>query len=253
MATQLTIKNYRCFASPVTVELSKGFTAFVGVNNAGKSALMRFLVEMRQLFGILQDPNVLMQSLSQSPISFTALHVTDPQEIFSNLNTYGMEFSFDFTPNHDDSVANEPAKIAFKVDRNLLCYLEIYLINGTVISRSETRPTDLKDHTSLHLQSGEIVDLSELMQITRVLSSTLYVGPFRNAINIGAREDYFDIMVGDSFIKKFRQLKTGSSKRESTGIQELTDNIRKIFEFEILEIFIGRRHIAAHKCQWEAV
>jgi predicted ATP-dependent endonuclease of OLD family len=43
-------------------------------------------------------------------------------------------------------------------------------------------------------------------------------------------------MVGDSFIKKFRQLKTGSSKRESTGIQELTDNIRKIFEFEILEI-----------------
>jgi hypothetical protein len=65
MAIQLTIKNYRCFASPVTVKLSKGFTAFVGVNNAGKSAIMRFVVELRNLFGSFQSIDQLNQLLGQ--------------------------------------------------------------------------------------------------------------------------------------------------------------------------------------------
>lgn len=40
MRTYLSVKNYRCFAGPVTVEIAAGFTAFVGINNAGKSMII---------------------------------------------------------------------------------------------------------------------------------------------------------------------------------------------------------------------
>ncbi|PSO19080.1 hypothetical protein C7G42_12260 [Bradyrhizobium sp. MOS003] len=65
---------------------------------------------------------------------------------------------------------------------------------------------------------------------------TLYVGPFRNIINVGARTDYFDIQIGDAFVAQFRELKTGPNKRTSIGIQRLIDDVKRIFEFDSLAI-----------------
>ena len=47
MDAELTLKNYRCFSdeSPARFSLRRGFTAFVGVNNSGKSSLLRFFYE----------------------------------------------------------------------------------------------------------------------------------------------------------------------------------------------------------------
>jgi hypothetical protein len=64
VATRITLRNYRCFVAPAVFEFAPGFTAFVGVNNAGKSALIRFLVEFRQLFEILQHRDILSNRLS---------------------------------------------------------------------------------------------------------------------------------------------------------------------------------------------
>jgi predicted ATPase len=52
MLCDLTLKNYRCFAdeAPLRIEVRRGFTALVGANNSGKSSLLRFFFELRQLF-----------------------------------------------------------------------------------------------------------------------------------------------------------------------------------------------------------
>lgn len=51
---ELTIRNYRCFGDePARLRISDGFTALVGVNNSGKSALLRMLYEIRPLLNIL--------------------------------------------------------------------------------------------------------------------------------------------------------------------------------------------------------
>jgi energy-coupling factor transporter ATP-binding protein EcfA2 len=232
MAVKFTIKNYRCFSSPATIELSKGFTAFVGVNNAGKSAFMRFLLEMRPLFAVVQDHRTLHGHYRPSRLGLT-LFMSQTQTIFSNLNTNGLEFSIEFG-DQSSSVANKPAKVVFKAERNFGWYTEIYLADGRMISKN---PGITLEHEFLVVESGRVIaDLSHLIQITRDLSNTLYVGPFRNAINIGSRENYFDIQIGDSFIKKFRQLKTGRLKSDSKGIQEITENICRIFGFRTLEI-----------------
>ena len=52
MPLDMTIKNYRCFSDsdPVPISIRDGFTAFVGVNNSGKSSLLKFFYELRDLF-----------------------------------------------------------------------------------------------------------------------------------------------------------------------------------------------------------
>src|SRR4051794_13789331 len=59
MDVDITLKNYRCFADsrPATFRLGDGFTSFIGINNAGKSAALRFFWEFRGLLNSLSDPN----------------------------------------------------------------------------------------------------------------------------------------------------------------------------------------------------
>lgn len=50
---RLTLSNFRCFGpAPLTIDLTSGLTAFVGVNGAGKTAVMQAL---QRLFGITGD------------------------------------------------------------------------------------------------------------------------------------------------------------------------------------------------------
>jgi AAA15 family ATPase/GTPase len=52
----ITIKNYRCFheSDPLRIRIQPGFTALLGANNSGKSALLRFFYEFRNLFESLR-------------------------------------------------------------------------------------------------------------------------------------------------------------------------------------------------------
>ena len=45
-------ENYRCFDSenPLQIDLNGGITSYVGPNNAGKTAILKFLFEFRELW-----------------------------------------------------------------------------------------------------------------------------------------------------------------------------------------------------------
>ena len=64
----------------------------------------------------------------------------------------------------------------------------------------------------------------------------LYIGPFRNALNLGSNEDYFDIKVGQRFIQQWRDYKTGPLKRNNEIAYRITEDIKRIFGFSDLEI-----------------
>jgi energy-coupling factor transporter ATP-binding protein EcfA2 len=64
----------------------------------------------------------------------------------------------------------------------------------------------------------------------------VYLGPFRNAVNIGGSDDYYDIQIGERFITAWKTLKTGYQKKQSEATYKLTDDIRRIFGFESLDI-----------------
>jgi ABC-type cobalamin/Fe3+-siderophores transport system ATPase subunit len=233
MSIRLTIKNYRCFVAPAVVQFSPGFTAFVGINNAGKSALIRFLVEFRQLFSFLQDRTVLSNHLAgirSNPISIA--HVFDPQEAFSNLNDNSIEVELKFA--HEEPLdTDSPTKILISINRDLSWEIKTFHQDHEFSFEQRANWLPGKKIVS---KNGRATNLSVLLEAAEIFCNTLYIGPFRNIINVGANTSYFDIQIGDAFVSQFRELKTGPNKKNSIGIQRLIDDVKKIFEFESLSI-----------------
>ncbi|MBC2724626.1 MAG: AAA family ATPase, partial [Desulfosporosinus sp.] len=85
MQIEITLKNYRCFpdSKPATFSLQKGFTSFVGVNNSGKSSLLKFFYEFRPLFNKILNPNQLITAMRGNAQNFTAApSILDNEEVF---------------------------------------------------------------------------------------------------------------------------------------------------------------------------
>jgi len=54
---KLTLRNYRCFGwdNPAVLEFGDGFTVFVSSNNSGKSAALKAVYELRDMFPYLRN------------------------------------------------------------------------------------------------------------------------------------------------------------------------------------------------------
>lgn len=127
MHVDITLKNYRCFpdTKPAFISVRNGLTAFVGVNNSGKSTLLRFFYEFRGLFQALQNPNGLGPALQHSAMTFTpADSVLDINEVFSNSNNRDLEIEFRLSLT-DDSAGNMPfaKRLAVTVPRGTNTWL----------------------------------------------------------------------------------------------------------------------------------
>jgi predicted ATPase len=228
MKTYLTLQNYRCFVRPVTVEIAPGFTAFVGVNNAGKSTLMRFLLEARPLLATLGEPNNIRLYVNQeaSPTSF--LH--------SNQNTNPINFSLRF---QYDSSEKPPSHLEGDEEYRIVINRDMQMTRTIFVggqALSEFGQITSIEGQEITFGGGKRFSVSPLVNVLRSLSNSLYIGPFRNTINAGGRSDYLDIQVGHSFITQFRQLKTGDNKKLNAEISRLTDDIRRVFQFDSLDI-----------------
>src|SRR5204863_6081551 len=93
MDVEITIKNYRCFSDekPARLLLRNGFTAFVGPNNSGKSSLLKFFYEFRNLFALFSaGGNAIGSTYSATPFAL-APSIQDTNEFFCNLNSRDLE------------------------------------------------------------------------------------------------------------------------------------------------------------------
>src|SRR5579872_1438206 len=231
---RITIKNYRCFVAPAVVEFDSGFTAFVGVNNAGKSAFIRFFVEFRGLFESMQThPQIQPMLMAGGSIHTPVQHVLDPEEAFSNLNKDPIEIKIDFVREDLSRLPGSITQAMIVIDRQVRSSIKVSTREGQVdFSHGFTWQGNGTTVTT----GGKVLDFQPLMNLAKTLRNTLYIGPFRNIINVGANAAYFDIQIGDAFINQFRELKTGSIKKNSAGIQRLIEDVRRVFEFESLAI-----------------
>ncbi len=102
MHVEITLKNYRCFSDskPAKFSLEKGFTSFVGANNSGKSTILKFFYEFRDIFKLLSDQSrlhILNDLLrGQFPQFDKPLSITHSEELFSNTNNREIEICFKF-------------------------------------------------------------------------------------------------------------------------------------------------------------
>jgi predicted ATP-dependent endonuclease of OLD family len=85
MEIDVKFSGYRCFSSqnPATLRLREGLLALIGVNNSGKSTLMRAIYELRDVFSkTSQDTQEFIDALKNDASYTLPAEIGDPSEIF---------------------------------------------------------------------------------------------------------------------------------------------------------------------------
>lgn len=251
MQVEITLKNYRCFqeSNPVKILLSKGAIAFIGVNNSGKSSILRFFYEFRSLFSSLCDVQVLKNMIEGQQLYFTfPKEILDYEEVFCNANTrpieIGIRFILDENIQEKDNLPI-PEKILLTIPRATSFTGQIYLINQLI-----NKEYQLEFNGTRVLSNGNLIaDFSYIYEFFTDLSQIVYIGPFRNAISVTPVLEpsymtlidrnyftYFDIKTGRDFIQEWRRLKTGTGTQNKKFALQVTEDIKHIFGFNSLEI-----------------
>lgn len=241
MEIDITLKNYRCFpdTNPAKIMLRDGFTSFVGVNNAGKSSLLKFFYEFRPLFQTLAPQSgLLLEVLQGRYVGFNPVPtVFDQAELFSNSNTRDIQIEIALRQVQGrNQGANCPVanKILITVRRPTNTW------TARIFASDETWPDTSFSFAGagsiLFQGSVATVDLSELFNAFREIWNALYIGPFRNVVNVGSNDAYFDIQVGTGFITAWKFYKSGNNKAQNEACYRLTEDIKRIFRYEDLDI-----------------
>jgi predicted ATPase len=234
-----TIKNYRCFpdSKPARFTVRPGFTGFIGANNSGKSSLLRFFYEFRGLFALLGNVSYFHSLVAGGTQAFgPAPSVKDLADMFCDTNVRDLTIEMQFEA-IDQSSNPLQIRLTITVPRNTNQF------NGTMFLPEDKRqaksPSDILyvAGNTIKIASESLnIDLTSFLQTCRDLQNSLYIGPFRNAINVGTAEQYFDIQAGQSFVKAWRTYKTGSVRQQNEAAYRITEEIGRIFEVERLEI-----------------
>ncbi len=243
MEINLSIENYRCFptGSPASLRLTKGFSAFVGVNNSGKSSLLKFFYEMRPaLAPIAAGMNAIGQLLSGGRLGMQPPpEISDRDEMFFNGNRddIRIEVSLDGLPNESELVT----KALVQIERNGTGYTaKFFTTNGREIA---VPPGGMRwSENMLHAgQIGKVVaNFQHMLSAFKMLADTYYVPAFRHISPLtpadGATSNYYDINVGRPFIDMWHGLQAGTSKHGREQIYSLINEIKNNFGFKELQI-----------------
>jgi len=238
----ITIKNYRCFPDekPVHITMRNGFTAFVGVNNSGKSALLKLFYELRGLFsGISRSSDDLLHALRNSRAFTKAVTVEDNNELFCNANLRDISFEIKVNAsiNNKQTDGVLPEKIVFTIPRGENTYgAQIFLPNNEYLDTKKPSISVKHVGNSYIKIENTLIDMEAYYQAFEAFSNTVYIGPFRNAVNIGGNENYYDMTIGQPFITLWDNYKSGKAKKNTEAALRLTQDIQHIFRFESLEI-----------------
>lgn len=237
MNINITIKNYRCFSQekPLHIELTQGFLALVGINNSGKSAFLKFFYEFRDLFYKASVSSNFQASL----LGFQSLklgnNINDIDEIFSNFNNENISVEVSISHISKSTNGQLPDSIIFDIPRSREAFKTNIKISGNTLKVNPNQT--LSSDRNVYLQiSNILVYMEPYFDIFKKLSSIVYIGPFRNAINIGGSDNYFDTRIGQQFISQWDNFKSGDSKSNIKATLKLTQDIGSIFRFQSLEI-----------------
>jgi len=197
----ITLKNYRCFSAtnPAQIQVRPGFTALVGQNNSGKSALLRFFYELRGVFNTLSNPNHVRDLISNT-VATSFQGTEDSTEVYfgREQDSQDLIIDLDFPVTSEDQLSR--ARLVFqRASPNVLrtsYYLGPHRTHVTGLQASGGSRLVLIAGSSQHS-----VDVQPFIETMQSLAGSVYIGAFRNAIHEGAGSLY-DLPIGTSFINR---------------------------------------------------
>lgn len=239
---KLTLRNYRCFdwEHPAVLEFGDGFTAFVGSNNAGKSAALKAVYELRNIF------NHVYNTLSPTT-SFLGgnqpLGVADLAEIANDNDPTRFEFTLEahkkLTP--PNSTAWLAVEITFEYQilaqnfhaKSFNAIKDGVTVTFDIVKIRQVIGVQGNDH--IQYQDGTLVDFSRILGFNNDLQQSRYFPAFRNAINEGAGY-YYDLPIGTALVDTWDQWKAGNNRANKNSIIRVEKEIAELLGFQSLQI-----------------
>lgn len=233
MLIRLSLSHYRCFPThpPAEFVIGDGVTAFIGENNAGKSAAMRVLHDLRPLFLAINSARGLSQLIQQYASFDKGKEVRDHQEIKFNGNSQGtMTIKIGVDGWRGDARPNEHRRIR-------LVLTHIHNQGWRASWEGAKLPYMIDDHEQFYNQSltgQNLGDAAPLIGALRALAGAVYIPAGRHLSSGGTQS--FDAAIGDGLIEAWNGLQSGLQKdlNEASGIVE--DSLDSLFGLSGLRI-----------------
>lgn len=242
MRIRVTLSNYRPFSAPTraSFEVIDGIVAFVGKNNSGKSTIIRSLYELRSTFlPIAQGAGNLATALQGSNHNLAPpREVRDVRALLSH-NAEG-PLTLDIRVEDIDGTprpvpSGSPTEFADTV--RIIIHREspgVFrvqpLINGDVRTPSATHGDGLV------VFGDRVFDYAPIIEAARRLANALYIGPFRNIINVGGVDSYYDLPIGGAFITAWASAQSGHNIEANRAVDRVIKEIETLFGISRLEI-----------------
>ncbi len=238
MFGQVRLYDYRCFFReyPATLHVSKGFTSFIGPNNAGKSALLRSLYELRSAFRQLQVIAHNPLAVVTNPFALELVPpLSDRMEVVSDRNDprCAIELLVESSATNDLTLVR--ARLDFSAEGEVLRWQLFGSDDEQLIPGEGRGKVSGAINGAILLHDGRQVQTQAMSSLLDALIRVQYVGAFRNAINEGSGA-HFDVQVGTGFIAQWHTWKAGASKAQNRAIQQVTEDVRRLVGARTLEV-----------------
>lgn len=230
MRIKLRISNYRCFPShdPSEIEIGDGVFAIVGENNAGKSAALRLIHDLRPVFHHLSVPTSFSDLLRGPSGLENGGEVRDTQELLFN----GGEWPLTLQVTVEDD--------APRAGRKALEPLVITLASpGGWSAKWAESGNDLlvDDKEQLYSEQFKGIVMSDagpMLRAMRALASAVYIPSTRHLHRGDANS--FDLHLGDRLVSAWEDLHSGLSKGKNAQAEILEDALANLFGLSDLRL-----------------
>ena len=214
------LKTYRSFFQQevARIPFSKGgVVALVGPNNAGKSALMRSIYELKNAFEMYVGSGGWEQN--------------GAGEFEDGSRTIGFQF-----PGTSDPLDLVPAKLLAQQRK---VEFEIVTSNWScIVALQGEQLQDLAQVIRPSSTDALVQEVGEVREIAQILSRAIYIGPYRNISNQvdHGRGTHYDLSIGEDFVRAWRELKTGAGRQSKIAVLDTQKEIAELLGFDSLEI-----------------
>ncbi len=203
---EITLKNYRCFSSenPITIKISKGITFVLGVNNCGKSTILKAFLELKPLFKLLAEDSTVKAIRG---------------------NSFGRDVAFDSRFDHirHRNFTDLPTYISIECEASCITF-------GLHDPPAGNSPNNLKISATVSNNSIGEGEISKFCSIGKHLSNCLYI-PTVRSLEVMYTAAQGGILLGSSLVEEWEKRALGEDILQKSKLKILEENLKKFFGY----------------------
>lgn len=234
--SRVEIRNYRCFTneSPLVIPVNASVIAFVGPNNAGKTAALKAFYELRPLWQQCLPPALVGHYGKNQGIG--GFLVKDQSEVHSHdcNDPLSIDWIFDSA---DASSAGDAhiQRIRVWVDQTTQAVrTTITLASGQTLAENAALAWH-QESESLTWPGAEGVSISGMSAAANRFASAKFVPAVRSAAT-SSQGVHYEAPQGIALASEWSGLKTGDAKSSNNVADAVESTLERLFGFERLQI-----------------